>query len=410
MTRVAWIDAPSGVAGNMLLGALLDAGWPLDELLAVARALDLTDVRVDVTEVRRGGFRARLVDVAWDLHAHTHGVHLPQIEARIRAAALPAPVEAGALAVFRLLAHAEAAVHGEAVERIHFHEVGAVDALVDVVGAVAGFHALGVTRLVASPLPLGHGQTVCAHGTIPLPAPAVVAMLEGVAVRGVDVDVETVTPTGLAILKGLGATFGPMPDMAVVASGAGAGHRETGLPGPLRLLVGDPSRSDADAWERGRDVEIRAHVDDMNPQWFEAAFARVFESGAVDVAVAPIGMKKGRPGHLLIVLAPQARVDAVVRAILRHTSTIGVRLHPVEKRALPRRSEMIETVYGPVSVKIVSLDGEDLRVVPEHDDLARAAQAHGVSLEDVERALWAAALAGGRESGVAAPRRPPSAR
>jgi len=394
MSRVAWIDAPSGVAGNILLGALLDAGWPLEALLDVARRLDLPDVRVDVSEVRRGGFRARLVDVRWDEHAHAHGVHLPQIEARIRAAGLPAPVEAGALSAFHTLAHAEAAVHGEPVDHVHFHEVGAVDALVDVVGAVAGFHALGVGRVVCAPLPVGHGQTTCAHGVIPLPAPAVVAMLEGVAVRGVDVDTETVTPTGLAILKGLGASFGPPPAMAVVASGAGAGHRDSGLPGPLRLLVGDEAAA-PQAWQEGQDVEIRAHLDDMNPQWFEPAFARIGEAGAVDVAVAPILMKKGRPGHLLIVLAPAARVDPVVRAILRHTRTLGVRLHAVNKRALPRRSETVPTAYGPVSVKIASLDGEDLRGVPEHDDLVRLAAGAGVSVEAVQRAVDAALSARG---------------
>lgn len=389
MTRVAWLDTPSGIAGNMILGALLDAGVPKALFDDVARRVGGDDVRVTETTVTRHGLAARLVDVAWEPSHHPHHVHLPDIEARLAASGLGADVVEGARRIFGVLAEAEARVHGIPVAHVHFHEVGAVDALVDIVGAAAGFAALGVTRLVVSPLPLGSGTISCDHGVIPLPAPAVVAMLEGVAVRGVDLEGETVTPTGLAILKGLGAAFGPLPALRVVATGRGAGHRDLGLPGPLRLVVGEPEGqpgASAAGWILDANVEVQANLDDMSPQGFEEAMARLFEAGALDVSVAPVLMKKGRPAHLLTALCPEACLDAVTRAVFVHTHTIGVRLTRVEKRALPRRMIDVATPFGVVPVKVVELDGRVLRSIPEYDVVRRLAREHGVPLEQVHDA------------------------
>jgi len=408
MTRTAWFDAPSGIAGNMVLGALLDAGVPHGLLDDVARRVGGADVRVTAETLRRRGLAGQLVDVTWEHHHHEHHVHLQGIHARLDASGLPPAVCDGARRVFAVLAEAEARVHGVPVDHVHFHEVGAVDALVDVVGTVAGLAHLGVERVVASALPLGSGTVTCDHGVLPLPAPAVVAMLEGVAVRQVDVQGETVTPTGLALLKGLGATFGPLPAMTVVATGRGYGHRDLGLPGPLRLVVGDAPEAalGADArtgaaWAVDTSVEIQATIDDMSPQGFEEAMARLFEAGAVDVSVCPILMKKGRPAHLLTALAPDAAVDPVTRALFVHTRTIGVRLTRVEKRALPRRMVEVITPYGAVPVKVVALDGRVLRSIPEYDVVRRVAREHGVALEVIQQAVLAAAPSAGQ------PLRPP---
>ncbi len=392
MTRVAWLDAPSGIAGNMILGALLDAGVPNAVLDDVARRVGGDDVRVVASTVVRAGLASTLVDVTFEPAHHAHHVHLPDIEARLAASGLPPVVTEGARRVFTVLAEAEARVHGTPVDHVHFHEVGAVDALVDVVGSVAGFAHLGVTRLVASALPLGTGTIRCAHGELPLPAPAVVAMLEGVAVRGVAVEGETVTPTGLAILKGLGATFGPPPALRVIATGRGAGHRDLGLPGPLRLVVGDLEEApaclaDPAGWLVGTNVELQATIDDMSPQGFEEAMARLFEAGALDVSVTPVLMKKGRPGHLLTALAADEHVDAVTRAMFVHTRTIGLRLTRVEKRSLPRHMIDVTTPFGVVPVKVVELDGAVLRSIPEYDVVRRLAREHGVSLEVVLQAV-----------------------
>lgn len=406
--RGAWLDCPSGIAGDMILASLLDAGLPMAVLDDVIQRLGLEGVGVEAREIHRGGLRALLVDVTAPAPAsdgsHAAHVHLSGILRRLDASGLPDPVVAGGKAIFQRLAEAEARVHGTTTEQVHFHEVGAVDALVDVVGAVAGFHHFGVlapdgsARLVASPLPLGHGTTVCAHGTIPLPGPAVVEMLVGVASYGVDVAAETVTPTGLAVLRGLSARFGIMPALSVCHVGRGAGHRDLPLPGPLRLVIGDLAEesvagarpaSAADPLggiEIGQNVELQATIDDMNPQWFGPAFDAILAAGALDVSVASVLMKKGRPGYRLSALCAEEARQAVALAILRHTSSIGLRAYRVEKWALPRRMEQVETPWGSVPVKVVSLDGEVLRAIPEHDIVQGLAETAGLPVSLVHGA------------------------
>jgi uncharacterized protein (TIGR00299 family) protein len=368
----------------MLLGALADAGVPLEVFEDVAVRLKLEGVTLPVREVTRHGFRACLVEVEWPHHHHHHHVHLDQILGRIQASGLPPRVQERAARAFNLLAQAEARVHGTTTQEVHFHEVGAVDALVDIVGGMAGLEHLGVDQVFASALPLGTGFVDCAHGRIPLPAPAVVELLPGVPVYGAGREGETVTPTGLAILKGLEARFGTPPDLRVTARGCGAGSHDLGLPGPLRLLVGQGAASWAG--EREVNVEIRANIDDMNPQWFEAAFARIFEAGALDVYLTPVIMKKGRPAHVLTALAREADAEAVTRAILTHTRSIGVRRHLVEKSMLQRNMMAVPTPYGEVPVKVVYADGQPLRAMPEYDVVRKLAEAAGVPLEQVAAA------------------------
>ncbi len=416
-SALAWLDCPSGIAGDMILAALLDAGLPMGVLDDVIQRLGLEGVEVRAQEIHRGGLRSLLVDVdapspgdeAAGDHHHTPHVHLSTILDRIEGSGLPEPVTLGASRVFRRLAEAEARVHGTSVEEVHFHEVGAVDAQVDVVGAVAGFFHFGLLdeegraragAVVASPLPLGHGSIVCAHGRIPLPGPAVVEMLPGVPSYGVDVAAETVTPTGIAILTGLELRFGVMPAMLVGQVGRGSGHRELPLPGPLRLMIGKPPEAEVVAGpallpgvEPGRNLEIEVTIDDMNPEWVPGAIEAIMAAGALDVSVAQVLMKKGRPGLRLSALCDDEaeRSRAVATAILRHTSSIGLRVRQVEKWALPRHIEQVETPWGPVSVKVVSLDGEELRVTPEHEDVRRLAEGAGLPLSvvyDASVAAW----------------------
>ena len=390
MSTVAYIDAPSGIAGDMILAALIDADLPTTLFEEVAERLGLPAVSVTTKEVIRRGQRALHVTVQDDSpDSHPHR-HLPDILRRIAASGLPVLARERAERAFRLLAEAEAQVHGTTPDQVHFHEVGAVDALVDIVGAMAGFAHLGVEAVNASPLPMGHGTVRCAHGVLPLPAPAVAAMLPGVPVYGAGVGGETVTPTGLAILLGLEARFGPMPALTVRRTGLGCGTRDLDLPGPLRLFIGDHVEAPADGLSRDVNVEIQATLDDMNPEWTDEVFSRLFEAGALDVYAEAIVMKKGRPAQRLTALAPLAAEGAVIQAMLRHSRTIGVRAHRVEKRALRRRMETVATRWGAVPVKIVFEGARALRATPEHDALRALAREADVPLEEVERAAIAA--------------------
>jgi pyridinium-3,5-bisthiocarboxylic acid mononucleotide nickel chelatase len=390
LSILAHIDAPSGVAGDMILAALIDAGVPEELFEDVARRLELSEVSVTTKDIVRRGQRAlhaTVQDDASDAHPHRH---LPDILRRIAGSGLPALARERAERAFRLLAEAEARVHGTSPDQVHFHEVGAVDALVDIVGAMAGFSHLGVGEVTASPLPMGHGTVRCAHGVLPLPAPAVAAMLPGVPVYGAGVEGETVTPTGLAILLGLEARFGAMPALTVRRTGLGCGTRYLGLPGPLRLFVGDQAVAPVDGPPRELNVEVQATIDDMNPEWTDEVFARLFEAGALDVYAEAIVMKKGRPAQRLTALAPEAREEDVIRAMLRHSRTIGVRTHRVEKRALPRRMETVRTRWGDLPIKIVFEGDRALRATPEHDALRALARRAELPLEEVERAACVA--------------------
>ncbi len=384
---LAYIDAPTGVSGDMLLGALIGLGLEPAFFEDIARRLGLADVRVVVRPVRRAGIEAQAVDVQCDAAAHAR--HLSDILALIAAAGLPEPVATRARAAFGALGAAEAAVHGVPVEHVHFHEVGAVDALVDIVGAVAGFHALGITRIVASPLPLGGGTVTFSHGTHGLPAPATARLIEGLPVYGVAWQGETVTPTGAALVKTLAAGFGPLPPMLVRGHGRGAGRRDLPVANVLRIFVGEPLR--ADEWHADEAAVVTASIDDMNPQAFPAAFDALFAAGALDVYVTPILMKKGRPAHLLNALCPAAVVDAVTSALFRHTTSIGCRVASVQKRSLPRRAERVDTAFGPVPVKVASLGGEVVRASAEYEVCAERARSAGVPVGRVLAAAEAAA-------------------
>jgi uncharacterized protein (TIGR00299 family) protein len=391
---IAYLDLPSGISGDMLLGCLVDAGWPVADLEATLARLNLPpgSWRVAQTRVMRGPLAATLLEVdaaVGDEHRHLH--HIAEILDR---ADLPERVKTRSLAVFRRLAEAEAAVHGSSVEEVHFHEVGALDAIVDVVGVCAGLDALGITQLYAGGAPLGEGWTQSAHGRIPLPAPATLVLLAaaGAPTRPAPGPGELVTPTGAALLAEL-AIF-RQPPMRLRRIGLGAGRKEFAWPNVARLWLAEsleaPTASAAPA-EVETMVVLETNIDDMNPELYAAAGRALFAAGARDVWLTPIQMKKDRPALQLSVLAPQTDEAALVAVLLRETTTLGVRVQPVTRYAAARRAEVIATPYGEVRVKLKLIDGQPVGAKPEHDDCVQLAAAAGVPVRTVFEAALAAA-------------------
>ncbi len=391
--RIAYVDAFSGVSGDMMLAALVSAGWPAEALAALPGRLRLEGVSVTVSDARRGPFVAKQVDVAYppkQPHRHLH-----HIRAMIEAGDLDATVKAKALAVFTRLAEAE--VHGSTVEKVHFHEVGAVDALVDVVGAIEGLRALGVDELACSPLRLGRGATRSEHGLIPIPAPATALLVRGVPVEMPDIEAELVTPTGAALVTTLATRWGTAPAFTLERIGVGAGHKDLKeQPNVLRLLIGSRVTSlaedEADPGVRRRRVAVlETALDDENPQLVAALTGRLIGDGALDAMVVPSVMKKGRPGMWLVVVAEPAAAASLAARIMRETRSLGVRVREEERFELARRIERVETRFGAIEMKVASLPGGGERAVPEFESVRAAAESHGVppaEVADAAQAAW----------------------
>jgi pyridinium-3,5-bisthiocarboxylic acid mononucleotide nickel chelatase len=390
--RVLHLDPFSGIAGNMFLGALLDAGLSRRALVEDLAALEVGH-RLVVSKVRRGPLAARYVRVvvpgARGRHAHPHGPHDPahhgrswrEIRRLLSRAKLRPAVRERALVIFTALAEAEGRVHGIAADRVHFHEVGAVDAIVDVVGAAIALDRLGVSRVTSAPPALGHGSVESAHGRIPIPAPATLELLRGVPVSSAEVAWETVTPTGAAILKSIVSEYRPLPALTIEAIGHGAGDDRKGpLPNVLRAVLGREG-----GLGRDRVVVLEANLDDFVPEHFDYVMEQLFALGALDVSLSHLQMKKNRPGFLLRVIArPDGRLP-LARALLAETTTLGVRVSECDRLLLPREQVRVTTPWGPVRVKIAH--GEDGRVdvSAEYDDVKRVARKAGVPLREVVR-------------------------
>jgi uncharacterized protein (TIGR00299 family) protein len=398
--KIAYADCFSGISGDMFLAALLDAGLPLETLREGIDGLGLPDeVELRLTETRRGPMRAAGFEVvAGDSQVERGLADMLAIMARSR---LSESVKAAASKIFTALAEAEALVHGEPLEQVHFHEVGAVDSIVDIVGAAIGLDALRVERLYASPLPYGTGMVESRHGMLPLPAPATLELfrMAGAPVVPSRTNVELVTPTGAAILAALG-TFHP-PDITIRSVGVGAGKRDLPWPNVLRLIVGQTA-ADADteagsgedaAWGHGPAaadaspmVLIETNIDDMNPQLYGYVMEKLFDGGARDVFLTPIQMKKNRPGTLLGVVARRRDEAALAELILRETTTLGVRVQPIRRYLADREFRRVQTRYGTVTVKRKLLDGAVAATVPEYEDCLRLADENGVRLAEVYQA------------------------
>ncbi len=360
----------------------MDLGWAADELRSLPAVLGLKGVDVRVSEVRRGGLRGLRVRVDAGSNQPLRNMHriLPVIDG----ARMPERVKARVKKVFSILCKAEARAHGIPEGKVHFHEMGAVDTIVDVAGVVLGLDSLGISRVVSSSLPVSQGWVDSSHGPLPLPAPACAELLKGVPVYGVKAEVELVTPTGIALLKALAHEFGPFPEMTIRGVGYGAGARERmGVPNLLRIWIG---RAEGPGSAGGEPVcEIRTHIDDMNPQWYGRLSSLLFDAGALDVAVSPLQMKKGRPGATLIVLGPLQKERELCDLVLEHSTTLGVRVTTCRRRILPRSRGVVKTRWGPVGAKLVKKPGGREIVVPEHDDCLRVAEERGLSLDEVYR-------------------------
>ena len=389
---IAFLDAPSGISGDMFLGCLVDAGWPLFELHAVVTTMGLSqdDWRITQTEVMRGPLQATLVDV--EVHeGHVHR-HLSDIRTIINETDLSPTIKANAIAVFTRLAEAEAEVHGMAVESVHFHEVGAIDAIIDIVGVCAGIEALGIQRLYAGSLPLGPGWTQSAHGRIPLPAPATLNLLAAAnaPTRPAPGPGELVTPTGAALICEL-ATFA-QPPMRLQKIAIGAGQKEFDWPNIARLWLGEPELPIQDhSPHRQKLIQIETNIDDMNPEFYGHVVDQLFAAGALDVWMTPIQMKKQRPGTILGVLARSNDEDPLSDLILRETTTLGVRIHSVHRHEAARELRTVDTEWGPVRVKLKFVGKKLVGIKPENDDCRQLASKNEVSLQAVyERAQSAA--------------------
>jgi len=383
---IAYVDAFSGCSGDMLLGALVDAGLDPDALRATLATLPLTGYAIEAAPHPGPGpagtrVRVRVAD------ADQPERRLAEVAALIRTASLESEVASRAIAVFERLARVEGAIHRLAPDQVHFHEVGAVDALVDVVGVVWGLRALGVERCYASALPTGGGRVESRHGTLPVPAPATLALLAevGAPLRPLATEVELVTPTGAALLAEL-ATF-EQPAMRLRRVGSGYGGRALPWPNLLRIWLGEPREPLANLEQI---VVVEANLDDMTAEQLGFAMERLFAAGALDVTFSALQMKKNRPGTLLTALATPLEAMAVAEAMLRETSTLGVRMLPAGRLAAERAVETVETRYGPIRVKVKRL-GEQRAPAPEYEDCAAAARAHRVPLGEVYRAALLAA-------------------
>ena len=386
--RVAYFDCFSGISGDMTLGALVDAGVDPRAIIDAVGRLNLP-VELSFETVRRGGFRATYAKVdAQPEHTHRH---LHHIEAIIDKAELPARQADLAKRIFGKLGEAEAHAHGIDIKKVHFHEVGAVDSIVDIVGAAVGLDLLGVDRFESSAVPPGRGFVRAAHGRMSLPAPATATLLKNIPLAESTAEMEQTTPTGAAILSTVVEAFGPLPAMTVQQIGLGAGTRETTeVANILRILVGTikiPAGGD-------RVMVLETNLDDLPGEVVGYATAQLLAAGALDAFVTPIQMKKNRPGVMITVLCDEALVPAMEEILFRETTTLGVRRYPVSRHKLNRKAAEVATAFGPVKGKLGWLDGRPPTFSPEYEDCARVAAASGVPLREVYRAAhgaWAEA-------------------
>ncbi len=388
--KIAYFDCFAGISGDMTLGALIDAGADPDRLRQGLAGLGVAGYRIEVGKRMIGPISATDVRVLLDPLHGPHERRLQDILGIVRAAELSGAVKRTAEDIFRRLAEAEGRVHGRSPEEVHFHEVGAIDAIVDIVGSALCLEMLGWPKVIASPMPTFHGFAKGAHGVFPLPAPAAAELLRGVPWRRMDIEGELVTPTGAAIITGIASEFGAFPAMTVEAIGYGAGKCDLAIPDALRVFVGQEA---AGAAAPGVAV-IETNIDDLNPQLYESVMERLFAAGALDVFLSPVQMKKNRPGTLLSVICDPDGVERMADILLDETSTFGVRISRWDRICLDRRWEEVETEFGTIRIKIGERNGRVVTASPEYEDCKRAAMDRGIPLRLVRDAALTVSLSG----------------
>jgi len=381
--RIAYLDCASGISGDMTLGALVDAGVDLAAIQAGVDSLGLPGVRLVASQVKKKGFRATQITVQHEPE-HKHR-HLHHITAMIDASSLSPRQRELATRIFTGLAEAEAKVHGTSVQKVHFHEVGAVDSIADIIGAAIGWDLLAVDRIVASAVPTGTGFVEIAHGRCSVPAPAVGELLIGVPVAESNVPFELTTPTGAAILAALVESYGPLPAMRIERIGYGAGQRDLEQQANLlRLVVGEASAAPAPSGEQVWVLET--NLDDISGEWIAHATARLWTAGALDVYTTAIQMKKNRPAVMLSVLCREPDIEPIESILFRETTTLGVRRWAVARHTLRREKHSVETAWGPVDGMLAWLGDEAPSFSPEFESCRRVADERGLPLKIVYEA------------------------
>jgi pyridinium-3,5-bisthiocarboxylic acid mononucleotide nickel chelatase len=388
--KTVYFDCFAGISGDMTIGALLDAGVDFDALRNQLATLALSGYELGIEKVKRSGIAATKFHVRVE-EGKQPARKLADIREMIHNSPLSESVKARSIQVFEKLAVAEAQVHGTTIDRIHFHEVGAVDSIIDVIGAMIGFELLGIEKFLSSPLRVGFGTITVAHGLMPVPAPATAELVKGLPVYAGEMEGEFVTPTGAAIIATLCAGYGAMPMMEIQRIAYGAGTRDPkGFPNALRMVFGDIEEVGQPLEEAQTVVVIETNIDDMNPQAYGYVMDKAFASGALDVFVTPIQMKKDRPAVMLTTLCETKDFEALVSLILSETTTLGVRYYEAKRRTLARQIEEVATAYGPIRVKVARIGTRTLHFQPEFEDCAKIAEKTGISLIEIQSAASAA--------------------
>jgi pyridinium-3,5-bisthiocarboxylic acid mononucleotide nickel chelatase len=382
--KTLYFDCFSGVSGDMILGALVDSGVDLETIQSELGKLKLTGYSLKAYKTKRGQISGTKVDVELaetKNDPHHHGRHLSEIKKIIEKSNLSEEVKKRSLNVFQKIGVAEAEIHNIPLEKVHFHEVGALDSIVDIVGSIAGIVSLNADKIYASAINTGEGMVKCDHGTMPVPAPATVKLLEGIPCYSSGVKKELATPTGVAILSEMVDEFGSLPPMKIQGSGFGAGgHEIESTPNLLRLILGEMEEVNGSVENM---IMVETNIDDMNPEFYDHITQRLFDAGAVDVFSSPILMKKNRPAQKLSILAPSIDFQKIQKIVFEESTTFGLRYYSVDRAILDRKNVVVETAYGSVNVKIGSLNGEVLQIAPEYEDCKALAQENQVPLKQI---------------------------
>lgn len=383
--KALYLDLIAGASGDMFLGSLIDAGASAHTLSEQLAGLHLDEFELKTQKVSKNGFQATKVDVRVGKQPPER--HLPEIIEIINQSSLPASIQEGAEAIFLRIGKVEAGIHDKNLEQIHLHELGGTDTIVDVTGTLLALDMLEISRVYASPIPVGSGFIEGAHGQIPLPAPATLGLLQGLPIYGSDIQAELVTPTGAALLAGLVDEFGPPPPMTLDSVGYGAGTRDLPIPNLLRALIGTSSTEDE---KSQKVVMLETNLDDLIPEIYSYVMERLFQAGALDVCLVPIQMKKNRPGVQIQVLADPARSGVLKEILFRETTTLGIRERLVDRYALARETHRVTTPFGEVSLKITQTPGGEVKISPEYEDCRKLALEKDVPLRDIYQAAISA--------------------
>jgi len=378
--KILYFDCFSGVSGNMILGAMVDAGIDIKALKKELKKLDLHGYSLKVSKVKRKGIKGTKVDVIVDKKKHLHHTHYKDIKRLIERSKLPEKIKEDSLSIFKNIAEAEAKIHRTSVDNVHFHEVGAVDSIVDVVGASICISLLNSDITLSSPINTGKGMVKTEHGLLPVPAPATTEMLKGFPSYSSDIEFELATPTGVGIITAMAKASNAIPVMKTNAIGYGAGSKDfSDSPNLLRIMIGEgysPSEQDSI-------TVIESNIDDMNPQFYDHIMNRIFDAGALDVFLTPIIMKKNRPAVKITLLSDNDNVNKLADILLKETTSFGLRMYKTERIKLEKEIKTVKTEYGSTKVKIGKKNGKIINIAPEYEDCKRIANERGISIREV---------------------------